>query len=260
MQFERFSLTMAPGGENHVGGQFLGVDPKETKGLSVSQIKKLRSFFSENYKVEYLDLGKEAGLGEEFHNKAAVLIVREYVNLKKTQDIYEELIEDKWDAFFYSTRAKTVQNKRARHNLCYQRGKSQEPDYPERKGRIVDLTSKSTLCKVVDKIESSVQCQLGKDKYFIKVVEGNRYYNLKTCGIGFHGDTERKVVTCLTIGCDDFPMTWKWFQYCKVIGDSVNIKINNGDLYFMSEKAVGTDWKQRNIPTIRHAAGTKYVK
>jgi 2-hydroxy-3-keto-5-methylthiopentenyl-1-phosphate phosphatase len=33
--------------------------------------------------------------------------------------------------------------------------------------------------------------------------------------------------------------------------------LNDGDIYFMSQKAVGTDWKRKIIPTLRHAAGAK---
>ena len=51
-----------------------------------------------------------------------------------------------------------------------------------------------------------------KTKVVIKVVEGNRYYNLKKTGIGFHGDTERVVVICLSIGCWNYPMRWQWFK------------------------------------------------
>ena len=31
------------------------------------------------------------------------------------------------------------------------------------------------------------------------------------------------------------------------------LDLNPGDLYIMSEKAVGTDWKKKIIPTLRHA-------
>jgi len=39
----------------------------------------------------------------------------------------------------------------------------------------------------------------------------------------------------------------------------VTINLHHGDMYVMSEKAVGTDWKQRKIATLRHAAGTAEV-
>jgi len=35
--------------------------------------------------------------------------------------------------------------------------------------------------------------------------------------------------------------------------------LEDGDMYIMSEKASGFDWKKRSIYTLRHAAGEKYV-
>lgn len=40
------------------------------------------------------------------------------------------------------------------------------------------------------------------------------------------------------------------------IGKLIRIYLNHGDLYVMSSKAVGFDWKKRSIYTLRHAAGT----
>ena len=36
-----------------------------------------------------------------------------------------------------------------------------------------------------------------------------------------------------------------------------NLIIEHGDIYIMSEKAVGNDWLNSNIPTLRHAAGAE---
>jgi hypothetical protein len=33
--------------------------------------------------------------------------------------------------------------------------------------------------------------------------------------------------------------------------------LNDGDMYIMSDKAVGNDWKRSAIPTLRHCAGAK---
>jgi hypothetical protein len=33
------------------------------------------------------------------------------------------------------------------------------------------------------------------------------------------------------------------------------IPLEDGDMYVMSEKAVGTDWKKKTIKTLRHATG-----
>ena len=57
------------------------------------------------------------------------------------------------------------------------------------------------------------------------------------------------------------PMKFGWFYKWKMVGKSYKTIINGGDLYFMSEKAVGSDWKSSSIFTLRHAAGAKkYLK
>lgn len=35
----------------------------------------------------------------------------------------------------------------------------------------------------------------------------------------------------------------------------MEISLQPGDVYIMSEKAVGFDWKRSAVPTLRHAAG-----
>ena len=91
------------------------------------------------------------------------------------------------------------------------------------------------------------------------VCEGNRYFSEK-CGIGFHGDTERRRVIGVRIG-KSMPIHWCWYYQSKAIGKKLELILDNGDIYLMSEKAVGTDWKKRNIHTLRHAAGnTKYLQ
>eukprot|EP00051_Salpingoeca_urceolata_P015969 m.210079 g.210079 ORF g.210079 m.210079 type:complete len:102 (+) comp18553_c0_seq4:359-664(+) len=44
-------------------------------------------------------------------------------------------------------------------------------------------------------------------------------------------------------------------QDSKPIGPRVEINLRSGDLYAMSDKAVGHDWLKKSIPTLRHAAG-----
>ena len=55
-------------------------------------------------------------------------------------------------------------------------------------------------------------------------------------------------------------MKWVWFYKSKPISSPIEVKLNSGDVYIMSEKAVGYDWTKRIIPTLRHAAGAnKYI-
>ena len=86
--------------------------------------------------------------------------------------------------------------------------------------------------------------------------EGNYYYDVTKCGIGFHGDGERKRVIGLRLGAT-IPLHYQWFQQSKPVGQRFIVNLNHGDLYIMSEKAVGFDWLLRKKLTLRHAAGCK---
>jgi hypothetical protein len=147
-----------------------------------------------------------------------------------------------------------VVNKHARHNLCYA-DFEQEPDYPNGKGRIVKLTNVPILDSVKLKL-SEIIGEKGKEL----AIEGNNYYDIKQCGIGFHGDSERKKVIGIRVGAS-IPLVYRWFYKSKNIGHEKRINLNGGDIYIMNEKAVGTDWKKKNIYTLRHAAGAeKFLK
>jgi len=39
------------------------------------------------------------------------------------------------------------------------------------------------------------------------------------------------------------------------VGKRIIVPLNGGDIYLMSEKAVGTDWKRKKVYTLRHATG-----
>ena len=53
------------------------------------------------------------------------------------------------------------------------------------------------------------------------------------------------------------PLHYQWFQRSAPVGERVRMLLGHGDLYAMSEKAAGTDWMKKVIPTLRHAAGAK---
>ncbi len=85
-------------------------------------------------------------------------------------------------------------------------------------------------------------------------VEGNHYYDVEKCGIGFHGDSERRKVVAIRLG-NTAPLHYQWFSNGKPVGDRIKLVIEHGDMYVMSEKATGWDWKRKTIYTLRHAAG-----
>jgi len=50
-------------------------------------------------------------------------------------------------------------------------------------------------------------------------------------------------------------MHYQWFLRGVPVGDRIILPVDGGDIYVMSEKAVGTDWKKKKIFTLRHATG-----
>lgn len=56
------------------------------------------------------------------------------------------------------------------------------------------------------------------------------------------------------------PICYQWFLQSKPVGERIRVDLHGGDMYVMSEYAVGTNWKSRSIYTLRHAAGAdKYI-
>ena len=147
-----------------------------------------------------------------------------------------------------------VVNKTARHNLCFD-NTAQEPDYEKGKGRIIAYSQVPLLLN----IRNSLLDYLG-DKARDLTIESNLYYDITKCGIGFHGDSERMRVFGVRLGAT-IPLHYQWFIKNKSIGERIKLSLNHGDCYVMSEKATGNDWKLRNTPTLRHAAGcSKFLK
>ena len=88
------------------------------------------------------------------------------------------------------------------------------------------------------------------------IAEGNLYRDNQKQGIGWHGDTERKLVIGARLG-GSMKLKFGWFFRGLPAPQSKSheIILNNGDIYVMSDKAVGYDWNMRSRYTIRHCAG-----
>ena len=267
MKTERFSLTCAPGGENNRGMEIIGRMPIKGEGFTAKDIEGLGSYFKaralptlkswENHNpVAVLNLnalsGKDCYMYDlDDEDQARVLILRDWAGVwcggqGWTKQVYRELASRRWDAEYldpnkYRTeivdgkevkvRGKRL-NKLARTNLCFVAGREQEPAVYEGKGTIYDLKKLESLNRGVEKLKEQIAMGLieigSKTKVEINVVEGNRYYNLKNTGIGFHGDTERVVVICISIGCDNYPMRWQWFKDGMPVGKSlIDITLNS---------------------------------
>jgi hypothetical protein len=139
-----------------------------------------------------------------------------------------------------------VVNKVARWNLCFA-DEDQEPNYDDGKGRVVAWQHIPRMAQIRQVISEWTEDVLLNG-------EANYYYDISACGIGFHGDGERRKVFAVRMG-ETMPLYFKWFQNSEPVGEPFELVLNDGDMYIMSEKAVGFDWLKKKIPTLRHSTG-----
>lgn len=253
---ETYTITFCDQAENHAGMQTLGKMADEGFDLGDFEEAK-RKFEDQGCECRIYSL---QGLSFTLSNDLPfLLVVKNGVDaLFGIDPDEEERIGDGADSLYREhrelrkdkkafMRGKVV-NKIARHNLCFG-DQAQKADFENKKGTIVPFEAVDYTREVREKLPEF----LG-EKAKNLVAEANYYYDPKKCYIGFHGDSERRIVCGIRLG-EPFPLHFQWYHDSKPVGDRLELLLGHGDLYFMSEKTVGTDWKKKKIPTLRHAAG-----
>lgn len=240
MEQRAYTVTFGDVAENHAKMQKLGV--MHERGYSCEQLMSLgESLQSKGLVTEWIDLTREG-------HAAGVLIIREGVQyiVGDTQLLREEhdsLVPDK----HAKMRGRVVQ-KRARWNLCFD-DQDQVANYEDGKGTVVSWKR----IPLTDYIRQQIHEWTGDEDL---KGESNIYYDPSKCGIGYHGDGERKKVFAVRFGASEkIPLYFQWYQHSTPVGERIQLSLRDGDMYAMSEKAVGCDWLKKKIPTLRHAAG-----
>jgi hypothetical protein len=234
---ETITLTFSESVENHTGMQIIG---KKSIGFFGDECRAL----ADKFEGRIYEIGSPVGMDAcfvVFKNGLSKILGVDAQALKLEQSHLEKDMK----AFMYGR----VVNKKARYNLCFA-DFSQSADYEKKMGTIVNFKDLPELSKV----RKGLYENFG-DNFKDLFAEGNYYYDVKKCYIGYHGDTERSKVVGVRLGAD-FPLHFRWHRN----GDSTDykktIKLEEGDIYIMSEKTTGNDWKKRNVVwTLRHAAG-----
>jgi hypothetical protein len=254
------TLTFCDRAENHAGMETLGTMVSKGEGFNIYDIIDIKQNLLKNgiesdiisLNIEQIDfnMSEEAYL-LRIPNGVDKLLQNEYdYNQLQLFNEHCELDLDKkaW------MKGKVV-NKHARWNLCFD-DFNRGPDYENKMGRIVAFDDVPITKMLLNKIGQ----YFGEKAQNLKC-EGNYYYDSSKCGIGFHGDSERRKVIGVRLGTGtSSPMHFQWFHHSKPVGERIIIPLNAGDIYIMSEKAVGQDWKRRSIYTLRHATGSnKFV-
>ena len=254
-----WSLTIGNGGENHTGMEFLGNLRKKGQGWGLDRLlyakDVLENIFDKQVDLYNLNEACLEGVSIPEASKpkdAYLMVVRNFLSENVHKNMIKELGSYEWDRKYWDTRRQKVLNKLARANVCYGK-EGRAANYKEGKGTIIGFDQSPLVGNLLKVVEI-----LMKDQGLI--VEGNQYDDASKNGIGPHGDTERVCVACLRVG-EAMPMKFGMFWNCKLRGKPFETLINGGDLYFMSEEAVGAEWKSRSKWIWRHCAGApKYLK
>ena len=139
-----------------------------------------------------------------------------------------------------------VVNSHARWNLCIG-DVDREADVENGKGTLVSWGKVPLL----EQVKEHLGWLMEED---VNVGEGNYYFNVDKCYIGPHGDAERLKVIGIRLGAD-FPLFFQKYHKFQRVGEKVRIDLSHGDMYIMSEKATGNDWKK----VVLRLGGTQQV-
>jgi alkylated DNA repair dioxygenase AlkB len=267
------TLTFGDVAESHFGMQNIG--KKSKNGFSLHDIRKAEQFFikkgcktmiiclndflpseAESEEKTYLNIAKKE---EEF--QAYLLVIRgglgALINDEKGIELTTETQFFSWDTKMYNVNKNKVLNKNARHNLNFSYEK-QESDFENGKGTTVPWEEVPLIYKTRQELYHAFG-EVGKDLQ----CEGNLYYDSGKTGIGYHGDTERRKVIGVRLG-KPMSMHFQWYYNDRPRSVNISLILQPGDVYCMTEKTVGTDWRPKLSEGIfkkryvlRHAAGAK---
>ena len=241
-------ITLGEQSENHAGMKMNG-DGLAENGYSVGDLKAIKKRFEGMGGVAELVMLNE--VVDRAVEPAGVLFLRGGVDILlgengKHKDMFWEMTGFKWDSKYWDTRRSKVLNKHARYNVCFG-DEGVAADFEAKKGTIIGYSQVPLMREWKDRVEEMCEEETPLQ------AEGNYYYDLAKCYIGFHGDSERKKVVACNLGADRV-IHWQWYYDSKPFGDRIKFELRGGDVYIMSEKASGWDWKRRKICTLRHAA------
>jgi hypothetical protein len=239
---ETITITFGDQAENHVGMEIIGNNLSNNS--FIDSLDKIREYYGVEFETEHYDISQ--GI-----KPAELLIVKDY--LKTHDNLMQTLKKLEWDK--KSKMYGRVCNKKNRYNLIFA-DFEQVPDYEQGKGRVYNFDSIPELQNIRKDLERDLKEFSGT--HIPIVAEGNYYYNSKCC-INYHGDTERKLVLGLRLG-SEMSILYQWYRGKDIYRGEMEFVLSPGDLYIMSSKSIGNDWKTairskgKNRYALRHSA------
>jgi alkylated DNA repair dioxygenase AlkB len=259
-------LTFSCFAEGHVGMKIeknqIAKDGKNRALTYYDLVALYEKYSLEWYGPRFFTLRKEKDSKEP---TACVVVIRDGMRMlgvdkdKLLKQIQEIPGVDKQ---MLNTRQNKVQTKWKRHNFNIG-DKSISADIANGQSTLYDFNS--TFLTEAKKLRDAFT-KMGKENKLETMTdllaEANVYYadeykKNNYCGIGYHGDAERPnspVIGC-NVGAERY-LSFRSFYKSRYYGDEKRIKLNHGDIYFMSEHAVGVNWKKSAQVVYRHRAGS----
>lgn len=258
-KLQRYAITFGEVAILHIGSAQVGTAPRP-RGLSVCDLRAAAS------RIKHLGGNTELvilsdALPEDLRagNEAATLVVRGGASLllgraDAADALLREQDEVKYDAKYWDRRYGRTLHKRARHNVVF----GEEGQGPSEDFRAFTIKAFSEL-PLLAAVRAALPNWLGEAASCLNA-EGSLYFD-SSSGIGFHGDSERKIVVCLSLGASStLRYHWRLPASSEHMFEAVDIRVHHGDIYIMSEKATGFDWRRRSHVRVVHAAGSdKYI-
>ena len=252
----RFAITFGEVAILHVGGSELGAGMR-AEGFSVEDLDSIAAQVREQGgEAEVVRISDALPEDKREGNEAATLVIRNGAQMLGVDrdELLREQRSISYDKKFFDGRRKKTLNKRARYNVCFG-----EEDVIASEDFTTFTVHAFKGLEHLSTVRESLPVLLGEKATGLNA-EGNFYFEAGS-GIGFHGDSERKIVVCLSLGAAS-TLRYQW----RLPGSSehpyppTDIQVSHGDIYVMSEKATGWDWKLRSKTRVVHAAGhVKYI-
>ena len=232
--------------ENHAGMQTIGT--KRPHGFTEAQLEYCHGVHGGQ--LRHMQAGSE---------RAVVWVLRggvdKLIGAGGADELLAESLAQPFDERYYDAKKKKVFTKHGRLNNCYA-DTAQEPEIDVGKGTVIAFGTVPKLQALREKLPSILGAD-ARDLY----AETNLYTDVRKreVGIGFHGDTERSLVVGVRLGQGQLPLRFCWHHETLGVGNEYVIELAHGDIYAMSHKATGHDWKRRKVPTLRHGVGRKAI-
>lgn len=252
---QRYALTLGEQSLLHIGGKVTG------KGLAEEGFtpRELFEIYKKFPTAEFTLLSSTLPKEERKGNEAAFLLIKGGIDVLMGAGYADKMKQEQskveYDRFYWENRFKKMLNKRARYNTVFgEKHIDHNKDYSQ---STVIAWDEVPLFKALRQKLPEVFGEKARNLN----AEGSFYFEEKS-KIGFHGDSERKIVICCSLGAPaTLRFIWRAPGSSDVYKGPFDFTISTGDLYCMSSKCSGWDWMKRSSHRLVHAAGAgKYLK